>query len=166
MIDWIINAIWKKKPSAFESTFGYLKRHGIYSRNDTATSAYDLLKDLNPESTQAHVDELIGSLNGIRYASNTNGYFHFFFPIVSHILFYRNDREADIIGHLTGPNFANGISDVQEMIEMIQGAMDFKLKENPFYLSKEGQLWVKNLLPEMREEIGREIEKRKRELED
>lgn len=165
MIDWIINALWKKKPSAFERTFLYVKKHGLYTQGST-TRIYELLKDLNRTSTEADVDELIRSLNGLKYASNTGGYFHFFFPIVSHILFYKNERAGEILYHLTGPVFADGAGEAMEVIRIIQGAMDLKLKENQYYLTVEGQFWVKNSLPEIEKEVEKEMDKSRKQLND
>jgi len=52
------------------------------------------------------------------------------------------------------------------MIAMITGAMEFKLKENEFYLTKESQFWVENELPKLEKEIQREIDVCWKELEE
>ena len=105
-------------------------------------------------------------MNKIQFPSNTNNNFYFYFPIVSHILYYKPEYEKDLLKYLIGPNFANGTSAVDEMIDMIKGAMLFKLKESQFYLTKESQFWVVNELPKLEKEIQREIDICWKELED
>jgi hypothetical protein len=39
--------------------------------------------------------------------------------------------------YLISPNFANGITETREIISLIIGAMNFKLKENENYLTQE-----------------------------
>lgn len=70
----------------------------------------------------------------------------------------RSAFEQAILGRIIGPNFANGIDDVDTMIATIQDAMDFKLKENPLYLTQESQLWIRNTLPTMKAAVKREID--------
>jgi hypothetical protein len=67
-----------------------------------------------------------------------------------------------------GPIFANGNGDEQslDMIRKIQNSMAYKLKENPNFLTKEGQYWVKQILPTLDQEIQREIEICVKELEE
>jgi hypothetical protein len=142
--------------SAFEQTFSSLKRMG--ERFPGAKTTFELLKELNPETTTSQYDILISEVHKIQYQSNTNSYFYFYLPIVSHILYYKPEYEKDLLKYLIGPNFANGTSEVGEMISMIKGAMEFKLKENEFYLTKESQLWVLNKLPKLEKEIEREID--------
>lgn len=124
----------------------------------SAKITFELLKELNPETTNLQSDILIAEFNKIRYQSNTNSYFYFYFPIVSHILHYKPKYETDILHYLVGPNFANGTSEVDEMISIMKGAMHFKLNENEHYLSKESQLWIINELPKLEKEVQREIE--------
>lgn len=142
--------------SIFEETFSSLKRIG--ERFPGAKTTFELLKELNPETTTSQSDILISEVHKIQYQSNTNSYFYFYFPVVSHILYYKPEYEKDLLKYLIGPNFANGTSAVDEMIDVIKGAMLFKLKENEFYLSKESQLWVENELPKLEKEIQREID--------
>ena len=35
--------------------------------------------------------------------------------------------------------------------------MNYKLRENPKYLTQESQFWIKNILPKMKNEVKREI---------
>lgn len=123
--------------SKFEKTFSSLKRMGNIV--PSAKTTFELLKELNRESTDPESDILISEFDKIQYGSNTNSYFYFYLPIVTHILFYKPQYEKDILRYLIGPNFANGTSETNEMIAIIKGAMDFKLKEDKFYLSKESQ---------------------------
>lgn len=123
-----------------------------------AKNAFELLKKLNTETTNPESDILISEIDKIQYQSNTNSYFYFYFPIVSHVLYYKPQYEKDILKYLIGPNFANGTSEVDEMIAMIKGAMNFKLQENKLYLTKESQFWVLNELPKLKKEIQREID--------
>jgi hypothetical protein len=142
--------------SAFEQTFSSLKRMG--ERFPGAKTTFELLKELNPETTTSQSDILVSEVPKIQYQSNTNSFFYFYFPIVSHILYHKSEYEKDLLKYLIGPNFANGTSEVDEMIAIIKGAMGFKLKENEFYLTKESQLWVENELPKLEKEIQREVD--------
>lgn len=131
-----------------------------------AKATFELLKDLNPETANLQAEILISTIHKIQYQSNTNSYFYFYFPIVSHILYYKPQYETAILKFLVGPNFANGISEVDEMISIIKGAMHFKLKENNFYLTRESQFWVINELQKLETEIQREIDSCWKELEE
>lgn len=140
----------------FEKTFSYLKEVGKMLPN--SKSCFDLLKKLNFQTPDLESDILIETLHKIQFASNTNTYFYFYFPLVSHILYYKPQYEKEILKYLIGPNFANGTSDSKEMIAMIYRAMKYKFNENKYYLSKEGQDWISNELPKLEKEIQREID--------
>jgi len=150
--------------SEFEETFSSLTRIG--EKFASAKTTFELLKELNQETTTAQTHILVSELNKIQFSSNTNTVFYFYFPIVSHILYYKPEYEKDLLRYLIGPNFANGTSEVDEMIAMIKGAMEFKLKENEFYLTKESQFWVENELLKLEKEIRREIDLCWKELEE
>lgn len=155
------------RQSDFEISFSYLKDLPG-STGEQAQKVYDLLKQLSQDSTQAESDAFISEFQKLRIASNTNTVFFFYFPIVSHILYFKSTYAEDLLHYLVGPIFANGDGDEEstEMIRKIQRSMDFKLKENPKFLTKEGQLWVQTVLPSMEKEIQREIDICKKELED
>ncbi len=123
-----------------------------------AKNAFELLKKLSRETTTSESDILVYEVDKIQYQSNTNSYFYFYFPIVSHILYYKPEYETVLLKYLVGPNFANGTSEINEMISIINGAMEFKLQENKLYLTKESQFWVVNELPKLEKEIQREID--------
>lgn len=123
-----------------------------------AKKTFELLKVLNSETTNLQSDILITEFHKIQYQSNTNSYFYFYFPIVSHILYYKPQYETALLKYLIGPNFANGTSEIKEMISIIQGAMTFKLKESKFYLSTESQYWIVNEFPKLEKEVQREID--------
>jgi len=154
MLNWIRSIFGLK--TEFELTFSELKSLARQDMNG-AKKTYELLNLLHQASSKKETDELVDALKKVNYASNTNGVFYFYFPIVSHILFYKPAYEKKILGILVGPNFANGCNKADEMITALQSAMDFKLQENSKYLTKEGKWWVKNVLPKMEEEIKREI---------
>ena len=159
MLQWIKNIFSNEnaKKSDFEIAFSDLRNFGN-SKVNGAKRTYELLEKLNKQSTKHETEELITELKKISYASNTNSVFYFYFPIVSHILFHKPDYEKEILGIIIGPNFANGESDVEGMINVIQGAMEFKLKENSKYLTQESQFWIKSILPKLESEVKREIE--------
>ncbi|MCV9931925.1 hypothetical protein OIU80_06490 [Flavobacterium sp. LS1R47] len=142
--------------SQFEKAFSYLKKFGDIA--PSAKKTYELLKELSLETSNVQSDILISELNKIQYASNTNSFFYFYFPMVSHILYYKPEYEKDILKYLIGPNFANRTSKVNDMIPLIIGAMNFKLNENEYYLSKESQFWIINEVPKLEKQIQREIE--------
>jgi len=152
--------------SSFDTTFSYLKEVPK-SMDEQAAKVYGSLKRLSKNSTETEGDKLISEFQKLRVASNTNSVFFFYFPIVSHILYFKPSYGNTVLHHLIGPLFANGNGDEKpsEMIRKIQNSMDFKLKENPTFLTKEGQLWVKNILPTMKAEIQQEIDICKKELE-
>lgn len=127
---------------------------------------YDLLVQLNHSTPNEIFDELVRGIMEIRYASNTNGFFYFFFPIVSHVLYFRPEYESKLLRHLIGPIFANGVSEVQGMMNIITGTMNCMLSSNPVYLTTEGKSWVKENLPNLHQEIKREIELCIKELDD
>ncbi len=159
MFDWIRNILTKKNDfsTEFEKAFSHLNDLMYFGIN--GKMFYELLSQLDSSSTNEAVDELVNAMKKIKYSSNTNGYFYFYFPIVSHILYYKPELESKLLSLIIGPNFANGESEVLGMITLIQGAMEFTLKENPNYLTTQSQLWVKNTLPKLKNEIKREIEK-------
>ncbi|WP_242499200.1 hypothetical protein [Flavobacterium sp. 140616W15] len=132
----------------------------------SAKKTYELLKELTLETSNVQSDILISELNKIQYASNTNSFFYFYFPIVSHILYYKPEYEKDILKYLIEPNFANGTSKVSEMIFLIISAMNFKLNENKNYLTKESQFWITNEFPKLEKQIQREIEECRKELDE
>jgi hypothetical protein len=150
--------------SKFEETFSSLKITG--ERFPNAKTTFELLKELNQETATLQSDILVTEIHKIQFSSNTNSVFYFYFPIVSHVLYYKPEYEKNLLKYLIGPNFSNGTSEVDEMIVMIKGAMEFKLKENEFYLSKESQFWVVNELPKLEKEIHREINVCRKELDE
>lgn len=144
-----------------EKTFEYLTQLG-----PNAAKTYELLKNLGFQTAQSDSDILISELNKIRFASNTNSVFYFYFPIVSHVLYYKPEYEPDILHHLVGPLFANGSETVEGMIDVIQGSMRFKLSENERFLTEESQDWTLTKLPKLTAAIDREIQLCWKELED
>jgi hypothetical protein len=140
----------------FEKTFSYLRKLG--NTIPSAKKTYELLKELTLETSNVQSDILISELNKIQYASNTNSFFYFYFPIVSHILYYKPEYEKDILKYLIEPNFADGTSEVHEMISIITETMKFKLNEDKYYLTRESQFWVTNKLPKLEKQVQREIE--------
>lgn len=150
--------------SEFEKTFSSLQKMG--ERFPNAKNTFELLKELDQETNEFQCDILISEIHKIQYHSNTNSYFLFYFPIVSHVLYHKPEYEKDLLKYLIQPNFANGITETNLMIAMIHGAMKFKLDEDVFYLTKESQFWVVNELPKLEKEIQREIDICWKELED
>lgn len=158
---------WNKNKAVeteFEEAFSSLKKMG--NTISSAKWTFELLSELNSETSHLDSDNLISEFQKIQYQSNTNSFFYFYFPIVSHILYFKPQYEKEILKYLIGPNFANGTSETNEMIEIIIGAMKYKCSENPFYLSKESQYWVVNELPKLEKEIQREIENCWKELDE
>jgi hypothetical protein len=153
----IFHDIFNKKDntSEFEKAFSYLKRMG--ERKPSAKKTYELLGSLNFDTSDEYSKELLNEFNKIKYWSNTNSFFYFYFPIVTHILYYKSDFEKEILKYLIGPNFANGTTETSEMIPLIIGAMNFKLKENTNYLTKESKEWIINELPKLEDQVEREI---------
>ena len=140
----------------FEKVFSDLKRMG--NRISSAKKTHELLKELNHETSDEEVKHLITEFNEIKYESNTNDYFYFYFPLVSYILYYKPKYESDILKYLIGPNFANGTTETKDMIAIIIGAVKYKLSEDENYLTLESQDWVVNELPRLEKQIGREIQ--------
>lgn len=140
----------------FEKAFADLKKLG--EQNLGAKSTYKHLKTLDFDTSGEDSDKLISELKAIRYASNTNSFFYFYFPIVTHILYYKPLYEKEILSYLVGPNFANGTMETKVMIALIQGAMKFKFSENECFLTEESQNWITHELPKMEDEIDREIQ--------
>ena len=124
----------------------------------SAKRTYDLLSNLNFSSSNLDLEKLLEEINQIRYSSNTNSLFYFYFPIVTHILYYKPNSEKDLLKYLIGPNFANGTTETSEMIPLIIGAMSYKLKENMNYLTNESKEWIINELPKLEEQVEREIQ--------
>ena len=164
IIPTLISFFGNNDSTNFEKTFTYLEEVGKILPQSKI--CFDLLKKLNFQTTDSESDSLIAALHKIQFASNTNTYFYFYFPLVSHILYYKPMSEKEILKYLIGPNFANGISEVEEMIDVINGAMKYKLNENQNYLSKESQDWITNELPKLKNEVQREIDICWKELED
>lgn len=130
----------------------------------SAKKTYDLIAELDFDTSDSQSELLISEFNNIQYQSNTNSFFYFYFPIVTHILHYKPKFEKNILGYLIGPNFANGETETKELIPLIQRAMEFKLSENKNYLTKESKDWILNELPKMEEEVEREVQKCWKEL--
>ena len=159
ILNWIKN---KKNKSEFEKTFSDLKRMGEIK--PSAKRTYELLAQLNFDTSDSQAALLISELKRLRFWSNTNTVFYFYFPIVTHILHYKPKYEKDILDYLIGPNFANGDTETKELIPLIQRAMEFKLSENNDYMTKESKDWVLNELPKMEKEVEREVQKCWKEL--
>jgi hypothetical protein len=150
--------------SDFDETFSALKTIGNII--PSAKIAFELLKKLNQETTNSESDILVSEVDKIQYQSNTNSYFYFYFPIISHILYYKPQYEKQLLKYLIGPNFANGTSEINEMISVIKGAMRYKLNENELYLTVQSQFWVENELSKLEKEIQREIDICQKELDE
>ena len=161
IISWIKGI---KQKTEFDKAFAYL--NNIASIKPNASKVFDLLKELNFDTSDLQLDNLLAELKKIKYASNTNDVYYFYFPIVTHILFYKPKYEKDILDYLIEPNFANGTTETIEMISLIQGAMKFKLSESKNYLTKESQKWIMIELPKMENEVEREIQKCWKELDE
>lgn len=146
----------KDNNSEFGKVFSDLKRMGEIV--PSAKRTYELLGHLNFDTSDEDSQELITEFNKIQYGSNTNSFYYFYFPIVTHILYYKPQFEKEILKYLIGPNFANGTTETIEMIPLIIGAMNFKLKENVNYLTKESKEWIINELPKLEEQVEREIQ--------
>ena len=73
-------------------------------------------------------------------------------------MYYKPKYEKDILKYLIGPNFANGTTETKEMIQLIIGAMNFKIKENKYYLTKESIEWILHELPKLEIQVNREIQ--------
>ncbi|KAA2218975.1 hypothetical protein [Maribacter flavus] len=159
ILDWIRN---KEIKSEFEKAFSDLKRMGEIK--PSAKKTFDLLRELDFDTSDSQSELLISEFNKIQYQSNTNSFFYFYFPIVTHILHYKPKYEKDILGYLIGPNFANGDTETKDLIPLIKSAMEFKLTENKDYLTKESKSWVLNELPKMEKEVEREVQKCWKEL--
>ena len=153
MFDKIFNK--KDNTSEIEKTFLDLKRMGEIV--PSAKRTYEILEALNFETNEEDTEELLTELNKIQYGSNTINFFYFYFPIVTHILYYKPDYEKEILKYLIGSNFANGTTETSEMISLVIEAMNFKLKENANYLTKESKEWIINELPKLEEQVEREI---------
>lgn len=151
-----------KESGDFTRTFKNLKAVG--KRDNNAEQTYKILQKLDFETPNREIEELVNSVNQIHYPTNTNGYFEFFFPIISHILYYKPHTISKIINQIVGPNFANGISDSKTMIETIQSAMNIYSKDNKYYVTKEGKEWTENELDKYEKEITQEINKCQQEL--
>ena len=134
--------------------------------NDNGKQTYFLLKQLNHDSDRALTDALIGQVNALGFHSNTTDVYYFYFPIVSHILYYKPGCAPELLHYLVGPNFANGAASADEVMALIEGSMHRKIAENPFYLSEESKKWVTQVLPGMRAAVEREVEQCRRALED
>lgn len=154
ILDWIKN---KEVKSEFEKAFSDLKKMGEIK--PSAKRTYELLRELDFDTSDLQSELLISEFNKIQYYSNTNSFFYFYFPIVTHILHYKPKYEKDILRYLIGPNFANGNTETKDLIPLIKSAMEFKLTENKNYLTKESKSWIWNELPKMEKEVEREVQK-------
>ncbi|NNE16132.1 MAG: hypothetical protein HKN51_14195 [Saprospiraceae bacterium] len=159
MINWIKSLFQIETEATVnpKRTFKALKNLHYIDQPDL-NKIYESLLNLNKDTAQPECENLVKGINEIRYASNTNGYFYFFFPLVSHVLYFKPHYESKLLHHLVGPNFANGEKNVQGMIDVIKGAMKYKLDLDSNYLTIEGQSWVKEDLHKMKEQIMREID--------
>jgi hypothetical protein len=104
----------KFRSSNFDETFADLRRMGVTV--PSAKKMFEVLKELKSETSDIQSELLITEFHKIQYSSNTNSYFYFYFPIVSHILYFKPKYEKDILGFLVGPNFANGTTETKEII--------------------------------------------------
>lgn len=159
ILDWIKN---REVKTEFEKAFSDLKRMGEIKLS--AKRTYELLRELDFETSDSQSELLISEFNKIQYQSNTNSLFYFYFPIVTHILHYKPKYEKNILGYLIGPNFANGDTETKDLIPLIKSAMEFKLSENKNYLTRESKDWILNELPKMEKEVEREVQKCWKEL--
>ncbi|QXP78671.1 MULTISPECIES: hypothetical protein [Winogradskyella] len=159
ILDWIKN---REVKSEFEKAFSDLKIMGEIELS--AKKTYELLCELDFNTSDSQSELLISEFNKIQYQSNTNSFFYFYFPIVTHILYYKPKYEKDILEYLIGPNFANGDTETKDLIPLIKSAMEFKISENKNYVTKESKNWILNKLPKMEKEVEREVQKCWKEL--
>ena len=159
ILDWIKNIEVK---SEFEKAFSDLKKMGELKLS--AKRTYEFLRELDFDTSDSQSELLISEFNKIQYQSNTNSLFYFYFPIVTHILYYKPKYEKDILGYLIRPNFANGDTETKDLIPLIKSAMEFKLSENKNYLTSESKDWILNELPKLEKEVEREVQKCWKEL--
>jgi hypothetical protein len=159
IVDWIKN---REIKSEFEKVFSALKRMGEIE--PSAKRTYELLGELEFDTSDSQSELLISEFNKIQYQSNTNSFFYFYFPIVTHILYYKPKYEKDILEYLIEPNFANGDTETKDLIPLIKSAMEFKISENKNYLTKESKNWILHELPKMEKEVEREVQKCWKEL--
>jgi len=148
--------------SEFEKAFSDLKN--LERIDSNAEIVYDLLKELNSETTEYKSRILVDELNKIEFHSNTNDYFYFYFPIVSHILFFKPHYEKQLLKYLIEPNFANGSTNTKELLELIPDAMKYKLSQDKSYLTTESIQWISEKFPKMENEVEREVQKCWKEL--
>ena len=129
MFNWFSNILIKRSVEErnFYKTFGHLNRMSGMDY-DSPKKLFELLFKLDKESSLTDGLELLDHYRKISYASNTNGVFYFCLPIVSHILYYIPELESKILYDIVGPNFANGESNADCMIDTIIGGMKFKQK--------------------------------------
>lgn len=167
LLQWIRILLFgfRRPMPAFEATFSYLEKFQLYSPGQPRQT-YALLRRLDHDSPDELVEALLQEVSRLQIASNTNEVFYFYFPIVSHILFYKPEREKALLHLLVGPSFANGTSEADAVIKVMQGAMTYVLQENPYYLTPEGQHWITFTLPRMRDAVRREIDRCWAELEE
>lgn len=142
--------------TTFENAFADLKSMG--DRVPGAKRTYELLQHLDFDTPDDEADLLLEEFRNIRYASNTNSFFHFYFPIVTHILYYKPTFEKEILSYLIGPNFANGTMETKTLIPLIQRAMAHKLSIDKYYLTQQSQDWITNELPKMGAAVEREVQ--------
>jgi hypothetical protein len=150
--------------AAFENAFADLK--SLAGKLPGAENTYQLLKILNFNTSEEDAEKLVTELNRVQYASNTTRFFFFYFPIVSHILYYKPELEKVLLKFIVGPKFADGITETDEMIAILVRTINLKLEESNTYLTKEGKVWMINELPKLEREVEREIQICWKELND
>lgn len=148
----------------FEKTFADLKKVGEIIPSAAAT--YELLKDLNTDTSPEEAELQVTTFRKIQYASNIESFFNFYLPIVTHILHYLPTYETDILHYLIGPCFAGGTMETKALIPLIQRSMEFKLSNNPHDFTEESKEWVTHELPKMEAEVEREVQICRKDLEE
>lgn len=146
--------------SDFAKTF---PKYPFYTADEKAF--YLMLENLDQSTSLVDTQLLIDTLNSIPYSSNVSTYYEHFFPIVSHILYFKPEEEEKLLVHLVSPIFSMGHNKPSEIMKEIIGSKDFQLQKNLHFLTKEGMAWVENTLPNLLTSIQREVEKCWKELE-
>lgn len=144
LFNWIKN---KNPKRNFDKTYADLK--SIIGIVDGAEKTYELLQELNFNTSDSQSQLLVSEFRKIKYASNTYSFFIFYFPIVTHILYFKLKFEKEILNYIIGSNFADGITEIKKMIDYLQRSMKYQLSENKYFLTSEIEKWILNELPKM-----------------
>jgi len=87
-------------------------------------------------------ENIIREIGKINYASNVNSVMWFYFPIVSHVLYFMPNLADRLLHYIIEPIFANGDRNPSSVVAMLKSTLQHKESTIGNYMSIFGRSYV------------------------